>query len=117
MSVKPFRDDLSWKWKPMAGRFLLVTDGGGEQVILSASYHAKITTRDLESGVLRDISPSDLVAKIIANAPDVRRHAQDLINGVNLGLIRIEPAGVGDRPAMERVLESLIVALNKSGAA
>ncbi len=89
-SIKPFRDDLGWKWKAMAGRWLLVTDGGGEQVILSAANHSSIRTRDLETGILRDISPSDHIAKVIAAAADLRRHGQSLINGIDIGLVRID---------------------------
>jgi hypothetical protein len=126
-TIKPFRDDCGWKWKAYAGRWLLVTDGGGEQVILSAKHHSSLVTRDLESGVLRDISPSDHVAKIIAGAADVRRHARDLISGLDLGLIKIvsttaAKAG-GDRATidhdknLEIILTGLRIALIKSGAA
>lgn len=113
MTVKPFRDDLSWKWKIMAGRCLLVTDGGGEQVILSAAHHSALQTRDLESGMLRGISPSDQIAKTIAAAPDVRRHAQSLVHGIDIGLFRIEADG--DEQIADAVLTELRLALKKSG--
>jgi hypothetical protein len=121
MTAKPFHDDLGWEWKAYAGRWLLVTNGGGQQVILSAAHHSSLRTRDLETGVLRDISPSDHVSKIIAAAPDVRRHAQALMDGAHLGLIRIEnigdPRKVGGNPEAElaTVLTGLRIALAKSG--
>lgn len=117
MTAKPFRDDLSWIWQPFAGRWLLVTDGGGQQVILSAANKSHLQTRDLETGMLRNISPSDHVSKIIAGAPDVRRHAQALISGLDLGVIRIDPDDGSDRSTLNNVLANLREALAKSGAA
>lgn len=116
MTVKEFRSDLGWRWQASAGRWLLVTDGGGQQVILSAAHHAHLWTRDEESGTLRNIEPSDNVAKIIAAAPDVRRHAQSLIHGINIGLVRIVPTEHGDRESLGNVLTELRIALGKSGA-
>jgi|ERR1700694_1959704 len=112
MTVRDFRSDLPWIWKAYAGRWLLVTDGGGQQVILSATHHSHLQTRDLETGMLRPISPSDPVSKIIAAAPDVRRHAQSLINGIDIGLVRIDTDA---DETLANVLSQLRAALAKSG--
>jgi hypothetical protein len=114
MTAKPFRDDLPWRWQAFGGRWLLVTDGGGQQVILSAAFKSHLQTRDLETGMLRNISPSDHVSKIIAAAPDVRRHAQALIHGIGIGLVRIETDA---DETLANVLSGLREALAKSGAA
>jgi hypothetical protein len=66
MTAKSLRSDLGWKWKAYAGRSLLVTDGGGEQVILSAKHHSSLTTRDLESGMLR-ASPRRITVTVHRN--------------------------------------------------
>jgi hypothetical protein len=113
MTVKPFRDDLSWKWTPKAGRWVLVTDGGGEQVILTASNLAYLWTRDMENGSLRNVGPSDHVAKIIAAAPDVRRAAQNLITGIDIGMVRIDTDADEE---LANVLTDLRIALKKCGA-
>lgn len=65
--------------------------------------------------MLRRISPTDPIAKIIAAAPDVRRHAQSLIHGIDIGLFRIEADG--DEAIANNVLTELRIALAKSGAA
>lgn len=115
--AKPFRSDLQWRWQPFAGRWLLVTDGGGSQVILSPERHSHIQTRDMETGILRKLAPSDAVARIIEAAPDVRRHAQSLIHGINIGVIAIRPSDNGDQESLRVVLNGLREALEKSGAA
>lgn len=112
MIAKPFRSDLGWRWEPFAGRWLLITDGGGQQVILSPDKLAHIRTRDLETGVLRNISPSDYVAKLIAVAPDLRRHAQSLINGIDIGLVRIETDA---DETLASILTGLRIALKNCG--
>lgn len=127
MTVREFRSDLGWKWKAYAGRWLLVTDGGGEQVILSAKHHSSLVIRDLESGVLRDISPSDQVAKMIAGAADVRRHALAIIQGVDLGMVAITSTSMARHDGVEatdkahRTVTELVsllrVALIRSGGA
>lgn len=114
MTPKPFRDDLGWRWQAFAGRWLLVTDGGGEQVILSPERHSHIQTRDLETGALRALAPSDTVARIIAAAPDVRRHAQSLIHGIDIGLVRIDTDA---DETLASVLTGLRDALARSGGA
>lgn len=113
MTAKPFRDDLGWRWQAFAGRWLLVTDGGGAQVILSAMHHSHLQTRDMGTGMLRTISPSDPVSKIIEAAPDVRRHAQSLINGIDTGLVRIDTDA---DEILANVLTGIRLALKKSGA-
>lgn len=115
--IKPFRSDLGWRWEPFAGRWLLITDGGGNQVILSPDRHTHIQTRDLETGMLRNLAPSDHVAKIIAAAPDVRRHAEALLSGLDLGVIRIDPDDGSDRSTLNTILAALREALGRSGAA
>lgn len=110
MTARPFRSDLGWTWQAYAGRWLLVTDGGGQQVILSATNHSHITTRDLESGALRNLGPSDHIAKVIAAAPDVRRAAQSLINGIDVGLVRIDTDA---DETLANVLTDLRIALKK----
>jgi hypothetical protein len=115
LTARPFDPNLSWCWKAVAGRWLLVTEGGGEQVILSPERHSHIQTRDVESGILRRLAPSDDVARIIAAAPDVRRHAQSLINGIDIGLVRIG-TDLADAE-LDKVLAGLRGALVKSGAA
>lgn len=111
--VKQFRDDLSWTWLTVGGRSLLVTDGGGQQVILCGAHHAHIQTRDLEHGRIRDIQPSDRVARMIASAPDVRRHAQALIHGIDIGAAVFEHE---PDPALDEVLRQLRISLTNSGA-
>lgn len=113
MTAKPFRDDLGWSWQAFGGRWLLVTDGGGQQVILSAAHKSHLVTRDLETGFLRNISPSDDLAKIIAAAPDVRRHALALLNGINLGFLDISDEA---EPSFREVVNALREALARSGA-
>jgi hypothetical protein len=113
--AKPFRDDLGWRWETFAGRWVLVTDGGGQQVIISGAHQSHLQTRDPGTGLLRPISPSDHVAKIIAAAPDVRRQAQSLIHGIDIGLFRIEADG--DEAIANDVLTKLRIALGISGAA
>jgi hypothetical protein len=112
--AKPFREDLGWRWQAFGGRWLLVTDGGGEQVILSAAHHSSIHTRDLETGVLRAISPSDRVAKMLAATPDVRRSATSLLYGIDIGLVSIK-SDADDTLAL--ILGNLRTALAKSGGA
>jgi hypothetical protein len=112
MSAKPFRSDLGWKWEAFAGRWLLVTDGGGQQVIMSPDKLSHIRTLDLETGVLRNISPSDYIAKVIAAAPDLRQYAQSLINGIDIGLVRIDTDA---DETLANVLTGLRQALAKCG--
>jgi hypothetical protein len=109
---KEFRSDLPWRWQAFAGRWLLVTDGGGEQVILSPERHSKIQTRDLETGTLRALAPSDVVSKIIATAPDIRRHAQALIHGIDIGEVHFD----GPNRELEEIIRQIRVALTNSGA-
>lgn len=113
MTVRPFRDDLGWRWQIFAGRWVLVTDGGGAQVVLSAKNHSYLQTRDTETGMLRDIAPTDRVAKMLEAAPDVHRHARALIHGIDIGLFRIEADG--DEKIADGVLTELRAALAKSG--
>jgi hypothetical protein len=126
MTVRPFPHDLSWRWQMFGGRQTLVTDGGGAMVVLAGAHTAHLVTRDLKTGILRAIQENDEVAKIIVGAPDVRRHAQSLIHGVDLGLVRIDImddktvnplTGLRDDEALANVLKGLREALARSGAA
>jgi hypothetical protein len=114
MTAKTFRVDLGWRWQAFGGRWLLVTDGGGEQVILSAAHHSSLWTRDLETGMLRNISPTDRVARMLAATPDVLRSATSLMHGIDIGLVKIE-SDADDTLAL--ILGNLRTAIAKSGAA
>jgi hypothetical protein len=110
-TIKPSRTDLGWRWQAFAGRWLLVTDGGGAQVVLTAKHHAVLQTRDPETGILRDIVPSDQVAKIIAASADVRRHAQTFLSGFDVGAFSF--GADSDLAALKVVLGELRAALAK----
>jgi hypothetical protein len=114
MTTKPFRD-LSWRWRMFAGRWILGVDNDDDRsIVLRGGQAMTLITSDGEAGVLRDLDPSDDIAKIIAAAPDVRRHAQSLINGIDIGLVRIE-SDADDTLAL--ILGNLRIALAKSGDA
>lgn len=101
----------SWHWHILAGRYVLLTEDG--KVVLSGAFQSHICTRDIESGRIRNIEPSDAVAKIIASAPDVRKYAQALIHGIDIGEVVFDHA---PNPALEEVLRGLRMALTNSGA-
>lgn len=125
MSAAPVRDDLSWRWQTVAGRLVLVTDDSRREIILSGQldnwgHRWPIVTQD-QTGALRQISEDDPVAKIIAAAPDIRRHALALVHGLELDVIRIEITKIKGMPAsdhgsIEAVLNGLRNALVASGA-
>jgi hypothetical protein len=104
-------NDLSWRWHTLAGRSVLLANEGG--VVLSGAHQAHLMTRDCETGSLRALAPSDPVAKIIASAPDIRRHAQALIHGIDIGEVVFEHES---NPALDEILRQLRVALTNSGA-
>jgi hypothetical protein len=106
--------EFPWRWQMSGGRHMLVTDGGGAMVVLAGAHTAHLLTRDLKTGILRAIDENDEVAKIIAAAPDVRRHAQALINGIDIGLVRIDTDA---DEALANVLGRLREALARSEAA
>lgn len=116
MPIKPWRSDLGWCWQIFSGRQMLVTDGGGAQVVLAAAHHSMLQTRDLETGTLRNLDAGDQIARIIAAAPDARRHAQTLIHGIDLGMIRIESTDGGECASLGAIINDLRAALAKSGA-
>lgn len=113
MSTAPDFLDLPWCWQISGGRQMLVTDGGGAMVVLSGAYTSPIWTRDLQTGTMRSISANDDIAKIIAAAPDVRRHARALLNGINLGFLDISDEA---EPSFRAVVNALREALARSGA-
>ena len=110
MTVKSIQG-LSWRWQMFAGRLILATDGGGAMVILAGAQHAPILTRDPVTGVLRAIAETDEVARIIESAPDIRRHAQALVDGIDLGLVRIDTDA---DESLSNVLARLRLALAKA---
>lgn len=99
-----------------AGRYMLVTDGGGCQVVITSAHHTGLQTRDPETGILRGIEPTDQVAKIMANAPELLRAASDLMHGVRLGLVKIESTERGKDFSLTQVLQRLIEAMEASGS-
>lgn len=107
--------ELTWRWQARAGRWVLVTTGHVEHVILAGKDFARIQTTDPDTMEYRGIVPSDQVAKIIAVAPDLRRHVQTFINGIDLKLLRIEADG--DRELVNDTLTALRLAVRRSGAA
>jgi hypothetical protein len=106
--------EYPWRWQMSSGRQRLITDGGGSMVVLAGAYTSPIWTRDPQTGTMRSIDASDEVAKIIASAPEIRRHSRSLIHGINIGLFRIEADG--DEKIADEVLTSLREALARSGA-
>jgi hypothetical protein len=113
MTSPPSFLEYPWRWQMFGGRQMLVTDGGGMMVVLTAAHKSFLQTRDLKTGILRDIDEGDDIAKIIASAPEVRRHAQTLIHGIDIGLVRIETDA---DETLANVLSGLREALEKSGA-
>lgn len=111
----PAAADLPWTWRLFAGRCMLVTDGGGCQVVITSAHHTGLQTRDPETGILRGIDPTDPVAKIMANAPDLLRASQDLIHGIRLGLVKIESTERGKDFELTKVMQRLIEAMEASG--
>lgn len=80
--------EYNWRWDIRAGRQMLVTDGGGTLVVLSGQDFSPILTRGSD-GFLRPIEANDHVARIVANANSIRRHAQSFIHGIDIGMVTI----------------------------
>lgn len=114
LTIKPEITSLAWCWRSFGGQPMLVTDGCGAMVVLAPSKAGAILTRDLQTGTLRKLAPSDEVAKIIGAAPDLRRCATSLINGIDIGLVTIS-SDADD--TLLTILSGMRRALAKSGAA
>lgn len=116
MSPPPNFLDFPWRWQIFGGRWRLHVewpDGSGyASLILQGEEGSGILTRDPESQAQRPLVPSDDIAKIIAAAPLVRKHARALINGINLGFLDISDEA---EPSFRAVVASLREALEKSG--
>lgn len=84
---EPIRN-LKWRWQMYGGRWMLVTDSDGAKIVLQAR-DGHLNVRD-ERGTLQPIEPSDDIAKLLVSSPDVRRHAQSLVNGIDIGLVRFD---------------------------
>lgn len=92
--------DMSWRWQSLGGMMMLVTDGGGAKVVLSAS-HARvrvpcILTRDDGTGLLRAIRADDEVASLIQAAPDMLRALEEMVS------VYREECADEDEPSMVR---------------
>jgi hypothetical protein len=105
--------DFPWRWQMTAGTLKLVIDNREGFVLLRASPGSAFLTRN-DDGGFRLLEATDDLAKVIAAAPDVRRHAQALINGISIGLVRIDTDA---DETLANVLGRLREALAKSGAA
>jgi hypothetical protein len=117
MSTPPNFLDFPWRWHLSSGRWRLLVDPDGSAsnpLILSGEHGGGILTRDPALGMLRLIEPSDDIAKIVAAAPLVRRHARALLNGIELGFLDISDEA---EPSFRKVVSDLREALEKSGGA
>lgn len=100
-----------WRWETLSGRMILVTNNG--RLVLAGAHHAPLVTRDAHTDEIRNLYSSDDTARIIASAPDVRRHAQALIHGIDIGEVVFDSS---PNPGLDEVLRQLRVALTNSGA-
>lgn len=116
MSTPPNFLDLPWRWRMSAGSLKLAIDNRDGFIILRAPPGGALLTRANDGGY-RNLDANDDIAKIIAAAPDVRRHAQALMTGLHLGCIRIDPDDGSDRSTLNNILKNLREALARSGAA
>jgi len=113
MSKIEFRD-LGWRWQMFGGQQMLVTDGGGAMVVIAPARGSSVMTRDPETGGLRLLVATDEVAKLIAAAPELRRYAQSLVNGIDIGLVTVS-SDADD--TLLAILSGLRTALAKAGDA
>lgn len=108
--------DLPWRWQIFGGRWRLHSvppDGSGyASLILQGEHGSGILTRDPESQAQRILVPSDDIAKIVASAPEVRRHAKALLNGIEFGFIDVSDEA---DPSFRKIVSDLREALEKSG--
>lgn len=116
MSTPPNFLDLPWRWQMFGGRMSLVVDNPEGRILLCGAGGASIKTLSNDGSFFRNIEAADDIAKIIASAPEVRRHAQALLNGIKLGVISFRMTGEGERPSLPPPLIKLGEALEKSGA-
>lgn len=100
-----------WRWETLSGRMVLNTNR--DRLVLGGAHHAPLVTRDDRTDEIRNLCQSDGIAKIIATAPDVRRHAQDLIHGIDIGEVVFEHS---PNPSLDEILRQLRIALTNSGA-
>lgn len=111
MSTAPNFLDLPWRWQISAGSLKLVSDDSGFILLRPAPGTALLTRAD--DGGFRNLEADDDLAKIIAAAPDVRRHSRALLNGINLGFLDISDEA---EPSFRAVVDTLREALARSGA-
>lgn len=91
-----------WRWQKFGDKLMLVTDGGGTDVVLSVSAGGRdkgALTTCSPDGVMIPLTPDHPLARLLAAVPDLVAIARDCLN-------------LNDRPRQLPLLEA---ALEKGG--